>query len=76
LSLDPPPDGTPETARASGPPCPLCHRQDSPAEAAIGLPAGLVALVAANTPGWRPEYGLCAECAQRFQTALDTLSAH
>jgi len=76
LSLDPPPDGTPERERAFGPPCPLCHRQDSPAEPAIGLPTGLVALVAANTPGWRPEFGLCAECAQRFQTALDTLSAH
>ncbi|MET0551775.1 MAG: S8 family serine peptidase [Vicinamibacteria bacterium] len=58
------------------PACPLCHRQDSPAEPAVGLPANLVALVAANTPGWQPEFGLCAECAQRFQTALDTLEAH
>src|SRR4029453_14018791 len=33
-------------------------------------------LVAANTPGWRPEFGLCAECAQRFRTALETLEAH
>jgi serine protease AprX len=78
-SLDPPPEGIPDGPRVpavSGVPCPLCRRQDSPAEAVIGLPAGLVALVAANTPGWQPEFGLCAECAQRFQTALDTLQAH
>ena len=29
----------------------------------------LVALVAANTPGWEARLGLCRECARRFGTA-------
>jgi serine protease AprX len=67
----------PFEARASaGPTCPLCHCSDSPAELADGLPTEVVALVAANTPGWRPEFGLCRECAERFAAALQTLSAH
>jgi len=65
-----------ETRVAAGPTCPLCRREGSPAEPAVGLPAHVVALVAANTPGWRPEFGLCRECAQRFAAALETLSAH
>jgi serine protease AprX len=31
--------------------------------------SGVAALVAANTPGWRAEQGLCGECARRFAEA-------
>ena len=75
--LDPPSDAIPLEARsAAGPTCPLCRREDCVAEPAIGLATELVALVAANTPGWRPEYGLCRECAERFASALLALSEH
>ena len=63
-------------ARTAGPTCPLCRREGSPAEPAFGLPTAVVALVAANTPGWRPEFGLCRECAERFAAAREVLSAH
>src|SRR5262245_11992998 len=66
----------PLDARVVGPTCPLCRREGSPAESAFGLPAEVVALVAANTPGWRPEFGICRDCAERFAAALETLSAH
>ena len=46
----------------AGPTCPLCRREGSVALPAIGLNAGVVALAAANTPGWDPAFGLCAEC--------------
>jgi serine protease AprX len=38
--------------------------------------AGVAALVAANTPGWRPENGLCGECARRFAEAEAHLRSH
>ena len=70
---DPSADGPPI---AAGPTCPLCHVTGAVAEPAIGLPAQVVALVAVNTPGWRPDFGLCRECAERFAAALAALSAH
>jgi serine protease AprX len=77
FALDPPPDGMPTPAwAATGPTCPICHGYGAVAEPANGLAAELVAMVAANTPGWRPELGLCRDCAERFATALRTLSAH
>ncbi len=76
LVLDPPPDGMPTETRAGGPTCPLCRREGSPAESAFGLSAEVVALVAANTPGWHPEFGLCRDCAERFAAALEALAAH
>jgi serine protease AprX len=33
-------------------------------------------LIAANTPGWTAENGLCRECARRFARALDELRRH
>ncbi|HET9315943.1 MAG TPA: hypothetical protein VFQ51_10155, partial [Vicinamibacteria bacterium] len=75
-ALDPPPDGLAAARAAAGPTCPICHAYGTVAEPAIGLPAEVVALVAANTPGWQPEMGLCRECAERFAMALRTLAAH
>jgi serine protease AprX len=40
------------------------------------LEAGVATLVAANTPGWAGEDGLCRECARRFAGALDELRRH
>jgi serine protease AprX len=37
------------------------------------LEAGVATLVAANTPGWADEDGLCRECARRFTGAADEL---
>ena len=35
-----------------------------------------LALVLANNPWWRPEAGVCAECATGFEAALDFVRAH
>ena len=40
------------------------------------LEAEVATLVAANTPGWAGEDGLCRECARRFTGALDELRRH
>jgi serine protease AprX len=40
------------------------------------LEAEVAMLVAANTPGWAGEDGLCRECARRFAGALDELRRH
>ena len=40
------------------------------------LEAEVATLVAANTPGWAGEDGLCRECARRFAGALDELRRH
>jgi serine protease AprX len=40
------------------------------------LEAEVATLVAANTPGWAAEDGLCRECARRFAGALDELRRH
>jgi serine protease AprX len=40
------------------------------------LEAEVAMLVAANTPGWAGEDGLCRECARRFTGALDELRRH
>jgi serine protease AprX len=36
----------------------------------------VAALVASNTPGWGPEWGLCADCGARFAEAEAYLRAH
>jgi serine protease AprX len=62
-------------AAAAVPACPICRRQ--PPERALleaqALPAGVVALAAANTPWWTPDRGLCADCARRFAAAREYL---
>jgi serine protease AprX len=58
--------------------CPICRR-DVPLSAFLtpgALGAEVALLAAANTPGWRPELGLCVACAERFETARDYLHAH
>jgi len=58
--------------------CPICHRGYPTSEnlSAHGLEPDLVALVAANSPGWDPRRGLCRECARRFGVALEYLRKH
>jgi len=58
--------------------CSLCRRDVGVADFVSGrdLEAEVAALVAANTPGWAGEDGLCRECARRFTGALDELRRH
>jgi serine protease AprX len=58
--------------------CPLCRRDVGVADFVSGreLEAEVATLVAANTPGWAGEDGLCQECARRFARALDELRRH
>ncbi len=58
--------------------CPLCRREGplSGLRSAHQLEAPVLDLVAANTPGWQPEVGLCPDCARRFASALAQLRAH
>jgi serine protease AprX len=57
--------------------CPVCGR-DVPSGELLSppLPEAEAALVAANTPGWRPEGGLCRDCLDRFQAALEFVRRH
>src|SRR5262245_14978078 len=58
--------------------CPICRR-DVPLAGfltPLALSAEVALLAAANTPGWRPELGLCAACDDRFAAARDYLHAH
>jgi serine protease AprX len=55
--------------------CPICRKAVSPAEF---LPPGstdepVLVLIMANNPGWRPEMGLCRNCAERFAEAHERL---
>jgi serine protease AprX len=58
--------------------CRLCRRDGAEADFLSGreLPPPVATLVAANTPGWTADDGLCRECARRFATALDELRRH
>ena len=58
--------------------CPLCRREGPSAEllSSSELEPAVIGLVAVNTPGWRPEMGLCPDCARRFTSALAHLRAH
>ena len=58
--------------------CPLCRREVAAADLLSGrdLEAELATLVAANTPGWTADDGLCRECARRFAAALQELRRH
>jgi serine protease AprX len=53
--------------------CPFCD-QDLAEGAALRperLDSDLLLVVLANNPWWRPEMGLCPECARHFTTALE-----
>jgi serine protease AprX len=58
--------------------CPLCRREVAVADFVSGrdLEPEVATLIAANTPGWTAENGLCRECARRFARALDELRRH
>jgi len=58
--------------------CPLCRREVAGDDFVPGraLASPVATLVAANTPGWSADDGLCRECARRFATALDELRRH
>jgi serine protease AprX len=58
--------------------CRLCRRDVPAADfvPATGLGADVAALVAANTPSWIADEGLCLECARRFTSARDELRRH
>ncbi len=55
--------------------CPICQRGVSPVEllSAGALSEPVSSLVSANTPGWRPDMGLCRRCAERFKEAHERL---
>ena len=61
-------------AEAESPSCPVC-REDLQVHA-HNVTAEVAALVAANTPGWRLERGLCADCGRRFAEAEGHLRGH
>src|SRR3989454_11860254 len=58
--------------------CPLCRRDVGVADFVSGrdLAAEVATLVAANTPGWAGQDGLCRECVRRFAGALEELRRH
>jgi serine protease AprX len=55
--------------------CAICCRDVPAAEHVSGraLDEDVRALASANTPGWRPDAGLCRVCAARFVEARDAL---
>jgi serine protease AprX len=57
------------------PTCPICQRGVSPVEllSANLLADSVLTIVSANTPGWRPESGICRRCAERFAEAQERL---
>src|SRR5262249_30138095 len=60
-------------SRSSGmPACPFCDEDLTldTARRPDQLDPELLLVVLANNPWWRPEMGLCAECAERFTNAL------
>ena len=61
------------TARA--PLCPLCGRLVPPSRlfTAQRLDPQVLSLILANCPGWRPDRGLCPDCATRFIEAWEEL---
>ncbi len=58
--------------------CPFCRTELGPGRAprAEHLEPGVLLLVAANNPWWRPDEGLCASCAEGFAAALGEAQAH
>src|SRR5262245_10523065 len=60
--------------------CPICAREvprdDYVDPEWLRVETDVAALAAANTPGWRPELGLCGECRDRFAAARDYLRRH
>jgi serine protease AprX len=57
------------------PSCPICQRGVSSAEllAPGAIADSVTSLVSANTPGWRPNAGICRRCAERFSEAHERL---
>lgn len=66
--------GGPRRAVASGH-CPLC-RFPTPelATSASPLSAGALRELRADQPGWRPEHGLCPQCADLYETRAAAVS--
>jgi serine protease AprX len=57
--------------------CPFCGASaGADGGAAERLSHDGLLLVLANNPWWRPEAGLCGECAAGFESALDFVRAH
>ncbi|HQR38028.1 MAG TPA: S8 family serine peptidase [Blastocatellia bacterium] len=57
------------------PSCPICQRSVSPVELldADAVSDATLALVIANSPGWKPQSGICLRCAERFAEAQERL---
>jgi len=57
------------------PACPLCGRLVPPSRLfnTHRLDAQILAVLVANCPGWRPDRGLCPDCATRFMGAWEEL---
>jgi len=62
-------------AAARRPVCPLCGRLVPPSRlfTTQRLQPQVLSLLVANCPGWRPERGLCPDCATRFIEAWEEL---
>jgi serine protease AprX len=56
--------------------CPFCGASLAHAAGAERLRPEALLLAVANNPWWRPQAGLCDECAQAFERALDYVRAH
>jgi hypothetical protein len=56
--------------------CPFCTASLGHTLHAEQLSPGALLLVAANNPWWRPETGLCDECARGFESALGYVMGH
>ncbi len=71
-----PPDAPSPAER--GRECNLCQQDVDPGAIvrADQLDAEVVLVVLANNPWWRPETGICAECAERFVAAHREAKAH
>jgi serine protease AprX len=53
--------------------CPVCHRQGVPERDLLGPAESL--LLSQNLPGWRPEMGVCRDCAERFEETARFLAS-
>jgi len=56
--------------------CPFCAASLGHTLHAEQLSPDALLLVAANNPWWRPESGLCDECARGFESALGYVHSH
>jgi serine protease AprX len=56
--------------------CPFCGASLGPGAGAERLSPEALLLAAANNPWWRPQSGVCDECAQGFEAALGYVRTH